>query len=203
MFAAVLVATALLFIVVPKGFIPDQDTDQIAVTTEAAQGTSYTKLVEYQNEVADIIRRDPNVEGLVSTIGGSAAATLGGPNLGQIVVHLKPRGDRKELANDIIEKLRPQIATVAGMDVYMQNPPTVRIGGQVSKSLYQYSMQSPDREELYEASRNLKRALAEVKGIEDLTSDLEITSPQVNVEIYRDKAAALGVTVNQIESAFY
>ena len=80
---------------VPKGFIPDQDTDQIAVVTEAAQGTAFDKLVEYQDQVADIIRRDPNVEGLVSTIGGSAAATLGGPNLGQIVVHLKPRSDRQ------------------------------------------------------------------------------------------------------------
>src|SRR5204862_3786523 len=91
----VLALTALLFVLVPKGFIPDQDTDQIAVTTEAAQGTSYPKLVEYQSAVADIIRQDPNVEGLVSTVGGSAAATLGGPNLGQIVVHLKPRGDRR------------------------------------------------------------------------------------------------------------
>jgi HAE1 family hydrophobic/amphiphilic exporter-1 len=201
--AVVLVLTALLFVLVPKGFIPDQDTDQISVTTEAAQGTSYAKLVEYQSQVAEIIRRDPNVEGLVSTIGGSAAATLGGPNLGQIVVHLKPRGERKELANDIIQKLRPQLAGITGMDVYLQNPPTVRIGGQVSKSLYQYSMQSPDREELYAAARNLKKALSEVPGLEDLTSDLEITSPQVNVEIDRDKAAALGVTANQIENAFY
>src|SRR5258707_7194486 len=85
----------------------------------------------------------------------------------------------------------------------MQNPARVRIGGQVSKSLYQYSMQSPNREELYDASRNLKKALADVAGIEDLTSDLEISSPQVNVEIDRDKAAALGVTANQIENAFY
>jgi HAE1 family hydrophobic/amphiphilic exporter-1 len=89
------------------------------------------------------------------------------------------------------------------MDVYMQNPPTVRIGGQVSKSLYQFSMQSPNREELYQASRDLKKALTGLPGIEDLTSDLEISSPQVNVEIDRDKAAALGVTANQIESAFY
>jgi HAE1 family hydrophobic/amphiphilic exporter-1 len=199
----VLLLTAVLFVVVPKGFIPEQDTDQIAVTTEAAQGTSYAKLVEYQDKVADFIRQDPNVEGLVSTVGGSAAATLGGPNLGQIVVHLKPRGDRRELATDIIAKLRPQIATIAGVEVYMQNPPTVRIGGQVSKSLYQYSMQSPDREALYEASRALRKALADVPGIEDLTSDLEISSPQVDVEIDRDKAAALGVTANQIESAFY
>jgi HAE1 family hydrophobic/amphiphilic exporter-1 len=196
-------ATAGLFVVVPKGFIPDQDTDQIQITTEAAQGTSYDKLVEYQGRIADIISRDPNVEGLVSTIGGQAANTLGGPNLGQIVVHLKPRGDRSQLANDIIGTLRPQIAAVPGMQVYMQNPPTVRIGGQVSKSLYQFSMQSPNREQLYEASRNLRKALNGMPGIEDLTSDLEISSPQVNVEIDRDKAAALGVTANQIESAFY
>jgi len=202
-FVIVLAATVALFILVPKGFIPDQDTDQIAVTTEAAQGTAYEKLVEYQGQVAEIIGRDPNVEGLVSTIGGQAANTLGGPNLGQIVVHLKPRGDRDELANDIIAKLRPQLAAVAGMQVYLQNPPTVRIGGLVSKSLYQYSMQSPDRDALYGTSRRLVKALADVPGIEDVTSDLEVSSPQVNVQIDRDKAAALGVTANQIENAFY
>src|SRR4029077_3043939 len=166
-FAIILVLTAVLFVIVPKGFIPDQDTDQIAVTTEAAQGTSYDKLVEYQGEVANIIRNDPNVEALVSTIGGSASTPLGGPNLAQIVVHLKPRSERKELANQIIEKLRPQLATVVGMHTFVQNPPTIRIGGQVSKSLYQYSMQSPDREALYAASRTLMKALADVEGLAD------------------------------------
>jgi HAE1 family hydrophobic/amphiphilic exporter-1 len=202
-FIAVLALTALLFVLVPKGFIPDQDTDQISVVTEAAQGTAFDKLVEYQDRVADIIRRDSNVEGLVSTIGGSAAATLGGPNLGQIVVHLKPRSDREELATQIIERLRPDIAKVPGIEVYMQNPPTVRIGGQVSKSLYQFSMQSPDRNQLYATARQLKKALKAVPGLEDLTSDLEVTSPQVDVDIDRDKAAALGVTASQIENAFY
>jgi len=202
-FVIVLLMTAVLFILVPKGFIPDQDTDQIAVTTEAAQGTAYDKLVEYQGKVADVISRNPNVAGLVSTIGGSAANTLGGPNLGQIVVHLKPRSERNELANDIIEKLRPELDGIAGMQVYLQNPPTVRIGGQVSKSLYQYSMQSPDREALYAASRTVKKALEGLPGIEDLTSDLEVSSPQVDVQIDRDKAAALGVTASQIENAFY
>jgi HAE1 family hydrophobic/amphiphilic exporter-1 len=202
-FAIVLVFTGLLFIVVPKGFIPDQDTDQIAVTTEAAQGTSFDKLVQYQGEIADVIRRDPNVEGLVSTIGGTAANNLGGPNLGQIVVHLKPRGDRDELVNDIIATLRPQLDQITGMEVFMQNPPTIRIGGQVSKSLYQYTMQSPDKLELYAAARALEKAVSRVPGIQDLTTDLQVTSPQINVEIDRDKAAALGVTASQIENAFY
>src|SRR4029077_4455928 len=110
---------------------------------------------------------------------------------------------RKELATDIIARLRPQVAMVPGIEVYMQNPPTVRIGGQVSKSLYQFSMQSPDRELLYDTARKLRKALEVVPGLEDLTSDLEVTSPQIDVDIDRDKAAALGVTASQIENAFY
>jgi HAE1 family hydrophobic/amphiphilic exporter-1 len=199
----VLALTGALLVIVPKGFIPDQDTDQISVTTEAAQGTAYDKLVEYQRQVADVIRQDPNVAALVSTVGGSAAQTLGGPNLGQLVVHLKPRSERKELANDIIERLRPELSQLPGIRVYLQNPPTVRIGGQVSKSLYQFSMQSPNRQQLYAAATALEKALQKEPGLVDLTSDLEVTSPQVDVSIDRDKAAALGVTANAIESAFY
>jgi HAE1 family hydrophobic/amphiphilic exporter-1 len=183
---------------VPKGFIPEQDTNQIQITTEAAQGTAYDKLVEYQGQVADIIRQEPNVLGLVSTIGGSASNTLGGPNLGQIVVTLKPRAERvpNELVGEIIQKLRAPLGQVAGMKVFMQNPPTIRIGGQVSKSLYQYSMQSPDKNLLYTTAREVERRLASVPGIQDLTSDLEVSSPQINVDIDRDKAAALGVTAS-------
>jgi len=185
------------------GFIPDQDASQISVVTEAAQGTAYEKLVAYQDQISEIIRHDPNVQGLVSTIGGNPSMTLGGPNLGQIVVTLKPRNDRKESVDEVIQKLRPQIDRVTGMQVYMQNPPTIRIGAQVSKSLYQYSMQSPDKQALYDAARKLRSALANLPGLEDVTSDLQVTSPQVSVDIDRDKAAALGVTASQIENAFY
>jgi HAE1 family hydrophobic/amphiphilic exporter-1 len=202
-FFLVLGATIALFLIVPKGFIPDQDTDQISVTTEAAQGTSYDRLVKYQDAVAQVLRKDPNVEALVSTVGGTAAQTLGGPNLGQIVVHLKPRNERNELANQIIERLRPQLESVVGMQVYAQNPPTIRIGGEVSKSLYQFSMQSPDRKTLYDTAQRLAAALQKEPLLEDVTTDLAVTSPQINVDIDRDKAAALGVTANAIESAFY
>jgi HAE1 family hydrophobic/amphiphilic exporter-1 len=202
-FLAVLGATVVLFLIVPKGFIPDQDTDQIAVTTEAAQGTSFDRLVKYQDSVARVLSNDPNVEALVSTVGGTAAQTLGGPNLGQIVVHLKPRSERRELADQIIERLRPEFGSVVGMKVFAQNPPTIRIGGEISKSLYQFSMQSPDRAQLYATARQLEDALRKEPLLEDVTSDLEITSPQVDVQIDRDKAAAMGVTANAIESAFY
>jgi hydrophobic/amphiphilic exporter-1 (mainly G- bacteria), HAE1 family len=195
--------TVLLFIVVPKGFIPNQDTDQIAITTESAQGTSYENAVKYQGQVSNIVRENRNVVALVSTIGGAAANTLGAPNLGQIVATLKPRDERSASVDDVIEQLRPPLARVPGMDVFMQNPPTIRIGGQVSKSPYQYSLQSADAQQLYTTTQTLLKRLADVPGIQDLTSDLEIASPQVNVNIDRDKAAALGVTASQIENAFY
>src|SRR5580765_4758447 len=121
-FVGVLAATGVLFVIVPKGFVPDQDASQISVITEAAQGTAYDKLVEYQDQIAEIIRRDPNVAGLVSTIGGSAAMTLGGPNLGQIIVTLKPRTERQKSVEEVIEALRPQVDQVVGMFAYLQNP---------------------------------------------------------------------------------
>jgi HAE1 family hydrophobic/amphiphilic exporter-1 len=120
-----------------------------------------------------------------------------------LVVHLKPRSQRKQLVNEIIDELRPKLATVVGMKVYLQNPPTIRIGGQVTKSLYQFSMQSPNKPELYDAARKLEREIAQIEGVQDVTSDLAVSSPQINVTIDRDKAAALQVNANSIENAFY
>src|SRR5581483_10381351 len=140
-FVVVLGATVYMFGIIPKGFIPDQDTDQIYAVTEAAQGTSFYQMVEYQKAIADVFRSHKDVLALMSTVGGSSASTLGGPNYGELVVHLKPRSERKELVNEVIEDLRPKLSGFPGMRVYLQNPPTIRIGGQVTKSLYQFSMQ--------------------------------------------------------------
>jgi hydrophobic/amphiphilic exporter-1 (mainly G- bacteria), HAE1 family len=200
---AVLAATVYMFINIPKGFIPDQDTDQLSVITEAAQGTSFYQMAEYQKLVAEIVRQNPNVEALMSTVGGTGASTLGGPNYGEMVVRLKPRDKRKELVNQIIDDLRPKVAGIPGMKVYLQNPPTIQIGGQVTKSLYQISLVSTDKPTLYATSENLMKAISEVPGIQDLTTDLAITSPQVRVSIDRDKAASLQVNANNVEGAFY
>src|SRR5213594_2475183 len=133
-FVLVLAATLYLFVKIPKGFVPDQDTDQILAVTEAAQGTSYFEMVQYQKAIAEVIREDPNVESLVSSVGGASASTLGGPNFGQLVVHLKPRSERALLVDDIIEELRPKLSQFPGVRVYLQNPPTIRIGAQVTRS---------------------------------------------------------------------
>jgi hydrophobic/amphiphilic exporter-1 (mainly G- bacteria), HAE1 family len=199
----VLAGTVVMFVKIPKGFIPDQDTDQIYAVTEAAQGTSYYQMVDYQKRVAEVFRTNPDVQALMSTVGGTSASTLGGPNYGELVVHLKPRAQRKKLVNDIIADLRPSLSTFPGMRVYVQNPPTIRIGGQVTKSLYQFSMQSPDKEELYKGAALLEREIEKLPEVEDVTSDLAVVAPQVNVNIDRDKAAALQVNADAIENAFY
>jgi HAE1 family hydrophobic/amphiphilic exporter-1 len=199
----VLVATLAMFAAIPKGFIPDQDTDQLIAVTEAAQGTSYLQMVEYQKQVAEVIRRHPDVEALMSTVGGTSSSTLGGPNFGQMVVRLKPRGERDKLVNAVIEDLRPSVSGFTGMRVYLQNPPTIRIGGQVTKSLYQFSMQSADKDELYAAANELQRQIEALPGVQDVANNVQIQSPQVTVTIDRDKAAALQVNANQIENAFY
>ncbi len=202
-FVFTLAATAWMFVIIPKGFVPDQDTDQIIAVTEAAQGTSYFKMVEHQQQAADIIRQNPHVESLVSSVGGAAANTLGGPNFGQMVIHLKPRAERKLLVNDIIEDLRGKLEGIPGMRVYLQNPPTIQLGGQVTKSPYQFSLYAPEKEELYAAAGKLEKEIAQIPGLLDVTSDLQITTPQVHLDINRDRAAALQVSAQQIENALY
>ena len=104
-FAVLLAATIYMFIIIPKGFIPEQDTDQLVAITEAAQGTSYDQMLEYQKAIAEVIRRDASVESLVSSVGGAASTTLGGPNFGEIIVHLKPRSQRRLLVNGVRTRL--------------------------------------------------------------------------------------------------
>ena len=202
-FVIVLAATAYMFIKIPKGFIPDQDSDQLQVYTEAAQGTSYYQMVEYEKKIADVVAADPNVDALMASVGGTTATNLGGPNYGSLVVHLKPRNRRQLGVNDLIRKLRPELSGFPGMKIYLQNPPTIQIGGKVTKSVYQFSMQTPDKDELYAGAAALVKAMEQMPGVEDVASDVAVNTPQVNVTIDRDKSAAMGVNANQIENTLY
>jgi HAE1 family hydrophobic/amphiphilic exporter-1 len=202
-FVLVLAATGYMFVTIPKGFIPDQDTDQLQIITEAQQGTSYYQMVEYEQKIAGLVSQDPNVESLMASVGGTTASNLGGPNYGQLVIHLKPRAQRQLGVNEIIKELRPRLAAYAGVRSYLLNPPTIQIGGQVTKSLYQFSMQTPDKNELYAQTEKLAKQIETLPGLEDVTSDVAVTTPQVNVTIDRDKAAAMNVNANLIENALY
>jgi len=197
----VLVATGYMFVIIPKGFLPTEDTGQIFGFTEAAQDISFEAMMDHQRKIAAIIRDDPNVTGLMSSIGGGSTAAAG--NSGRVFMHLKPRNERTLTADDIIQELRPKLSSVPGISVYLQVPPTIRIGGQLTKSLYQYTLSGTDFKELQHWTPLIEAKLRDVQGLQDVTSDLQITSPQVRVDIDRDKAQALGVTPQQIENALY
>jgi len=194
---AIFVATIVLFIIIPKGFFPDEDTGRIQVTTEAAQDISYDAMREHQLAAMKIVAADPNVDGFISTIGG------GTMNNGRMFFRLKDASQRKLSANQIIQELRVKFAPMPGMNIYMQNPPLIRVGGMASKALYQYSLQDTDVNGLFHWAPILTDKLKQQPGFQDVTTDLQIAAPQVNVEIDRDKAAALGVTPEQIENGLY
>ena len=194
--AAILVATAGLFVLVPKGFIPTEDTGSINGTTETIEGSSYDAMVAHQLAVADVISRNPHVDHFMSRVG------QGTMNQGSITLRLKPRSQRPP-ADEIIRELQPQLAAIPGVRTYLQVPPVIRIGGRSSKTQYQFTLQGADIGALYENAAKLEAKLRTIPILQEVTTDLQIKNPQVQVQIDRDRASALGVTVEQIESSLY
>ena len=195
--AVILLATVVLFATVPKGFIPSEDTGQISGTTETAEGTGFAEMVRHQQAVAAIVKADPNVGDFMSSVG------MGTGNLGRIFIHLKPRRERKLDADAVIRELGPKLASVIGIRVYLQNPPPISVGGRVSKALYQFTLQGADIDALYQAAGDLERRLRDVPQLQNVTSDLQIKNPHVEVTMDRDRASALGVSATKLESALY
>ncbi|HEY3012378.1 MAG TPA: efflux RND transporter permease subunit, partial [Gemmatimonadales bacterium] len=197
----VLVGSVVLGQIVPKGFIPSEDQSQLSGTTETAEGTSYDAMVKHQRAAAAIVQEDPNVEGFMSAVGGGGRNTT--VNQGRLLIHLKPRGERELSADEVARSLTRKLGAVPGLRVYLQNPPVINIGGRSSKSQYQFTLQSSDVGALYQGATALEQRLHNVPGLTDVTSDLQIKNPQVQVTIDRDRAAALGIDVSQIENALY
>jgi len=191
-------ATVFLFRVVPKGFIPSGDTGLLLASTEAAQGISFDDMVKHQNTVAEIIRRDPNVASMSSTAG--AGGRNSGGNTGTIFIVLKPLKERVS-ADQVVEELRSKVSHEPGLRVIIQNPPSINIGGRVSRSLYQVTLQGTSTSELYDGEQLLESKMRQMPILQDVNSDLQINTPQVNVDIDRKQASALGVSVSQIQTA--
>ncbi len=197
----ILVATVYLFIIIPKGFLPYEDRNMVFSFTEASQGISFDSMVRHQQALAEIVRKEPEVVSFMSSVGA------GGPNLanntGRMFAQLKPRKERSKSVDEIIEELRPKLSTVPGIRAFLQNLPTIRIGGQLTKSMYQFTLQSPDLDDLYKYAPILEEKLRQVPILQDVNTDLQIKNPQINIDINRDKAMALGVSAQQIEDALY
>ena len=197
---ATLAGTVALYIVVPKGFFPQEDTGFLSGVTEAATDTSFEAMTVRQKELADILSRDPAVEYINSTVGA------GGPNptanFGRLFIALKPREER-ESATVVMARLRQKATQVPGMQAFFQSIQNLNIGGRPSKSQYQYTLQSGDTEALYRLAPEMRDKIAKVPGLLDVTTDLYIKNPQMTVDIDREKAAVYGVTVDQVRNQLY
>jgi HAE1 family hydrophobic/amphiphilic exporter-1 len=197
-----LLITIGLFIWVPKGFIPSEDTGLIRASTQAPEGLPFPDFVKRQQQAADIIQKNPNVAGVVSSVGqgsGGVASTT----VGQFTIRLKPTSERSLNADQVIQQLRRQLSQIAGLKVYLQNPPMIRIGGVASPSSYQYVLQGLDWTTLVNSAEKMQTQLKKTKGLVDLNSDLQLNNPEIEIHILRDQAASLGITPADIENVLY
>ena len=193
------VFTFYLFGIVPKGFIPSGDTGLLFGNTEGAQGISLDDMIRHQTVITDIIKNDPNVQSYASTVG--AGGRNSGGNSGTIFIGLKPLNERKLSADEVIEGLRPKVSREPGLRVILQNPPSLNIGGGFGRSTYQVTLQASSTAELANAAPLLEAEMRAMPTLQDVNSNLQIKTPQINVEIDRKQAAAHNVTIAQIQTA--
>lgn len=193
-------ATFYCFTLVPKGFIPDQDTDSMYCNSEAAQGISYYKMAEYQQRIGEIVSAEAGVESTMASAGGSFN---GSANTARQFVQLLPRSERNVSVSQIIEKVRPKVGNIPGIRVFLTAPPSIRIGGRMSKSQYEYTLQGPDTAELYREAQKLQAEIAKLPEVNDVTSDLQIKNPRLNIKVDRDRVAALQLNMRDVSNAFY
>ena len=197
-FLIIVIATVALFMRMPKGFLPNDDSGQLFAFIEGPQDISFEAMAEAERKVLDIINADPNVEAAMGFIGASPFNPS--LNVGRATIALKPFGKRKP-ADEVVRGLRPKLQSVVGVKVFVQNVPVIRIGGSLTKSPYQYVLQGASTEQLYRWAPMIEAKLRTLPELVDVTTDLQITRPQVTVEIDREKASSVGVTPQQISSA--
>jgi HAE1 family hydrophobic/amphiphilic exporter-1 len=198
-FVLVLVATVRMFAIIPKGFIPDQDNDSLNVNVRAAQGTSYYDMVDYTKAIAAIIGRNKNVDTFFASTGGG----FGSMNTSRFNIQLLPRRQRQQTAAEIAQQIRPQLLRFPGFRAFVSLPPAIQIGGHGGNSSYNLTVQSLNTTELYSWASKLEDALGRISEIQDVSDDMEMKSPRVNLVIDRDKAAAVGLNASDISNALY
>jgi len=193
---ATMVATVYVYRLVPTGFIPSTDTSMINGQIQYPQDASYDSMVRTGRQMSEIVAQDPNTEAFGTNVSGTS-------NFGRINVRLRPRNQRVLSADEVITELRPKLAKVAGGRVFMTNPPALRLGGFGGRSQYIFTLQGQNLDELYRSSAAFENVLKQIPGLTDVNIDLQIASPQVMLDIDRDRAASMGVTANQVESALF
>jgi HAE1 family hydrophobic/amphiphilic exporter-1 len=199
-FALTTVGAIYLGVTIPKGFLPTEDVGQLFAFTEGPQDISFEAMYQQQQIAVNKIRENPYVQDTMSFIGvGGSSLQM---NLGRMVVTLKPRSERPS-AETVMQELRPTLTGIPGLKVFLQNLPSIRLGGVISKSQFQLALQSADLDELYAWAPRIEERMRALPGFQDVTTDLQIKNTQIDIDIDRDKAAALGVTPEQIENALF
>jgi hydrophobic/amphiphilic exporter-1 (mainly G- bacteria), HAE1 family len=197
-FLATVAATVLLYIYIPKGFFPQQDTGIIVGLTDAPQDVSFDEMLRRQNALMAVVARDPGVASYGNFLGGSRPV-----NNGFVILGLKPRDERDASADDIINRLRPQLAKVPGATLFLQSAQDLNIGGRTARTQYQYTLQDSDIDELNEWSPRLLEALKKLPMLRDVASDQQSSSGMLSLEIDRDQAARFGIQPAAIDQALY
>jgi hydrophobe/amphiphile efflux-1 (HAE1) family protein len=198
---ATVVLTGYLYVIIPKGFFPQQDTGFIVAVSEAAQDISFPAMLERQNRLIDIVRREPGVDGVMSAVGaGGINSTV---NNGRIFINLKPREERDASASEIIDRLRPKLAQVQGIALFMQATQDINVGARFSRTQYQFTLQDADLDELDHWAPILLKALQDIPLLRDVATDQQIAGPTLRLEINRDAASRLGVATQAIDDTLY
>jgi HAE1 family hydrophobic/amphiphilic exporter-1 len=200
---AVIFAMFWLYTVIPKGFVPSEDQNRIMISTEAEQGIGFEAMKERQNALVKIIQKEvPELSAFMSRCGGGGGSNSAS-NSGNINITLKPKSERKRGVEEIISVLRKSLSNTPGIRVFVQNPPPIQIGARGGKSQYQYSLLSPDTDILYKFAMVAENKMSAMPELLDISSDLQISTPQIDLELDRDQASKLGVSIDQLENVLY
>jgi multidrug efflux pump subunit AcrB len=195
-FFATLATTAFLFVVIPKGFFPTQDTGLISGLSEAAQDVSPQEMKRLQLQLADVLARDPDIANFGSFFGSGGSNTL---NTGRFFIGLKPQGERKSTASQVINRLRPQIAKLEGVNLFLQPSQDITVGGRISRAQFQYTLQDASLEELNTWAPKLLAKLKTLPELADVSSDQQGNAPRLTLQINRDAAASFGIQPQAID----
>ena len=198
-FLMTLALSVYLFVIIPKGFFPQQDTGLITGISEAAQGISFADMTQHQEALGEIVLKDPAVEHVAMSIGGSGNAL----NTGRMFITLKPRDQRSATADEIIARLRPQLGKVEGARLFLQSAQDVNVGGRTSRTQFQYTMQSSDLNELNEWAPKMLVKMQALPGLRDVASDQQTEGTTLTLTINRDQASRYGLTAQTIDDTLY
>jgi hydrophobic/amphiphilic exporter-1 (mainly G- bacteria), HAE1 family len=193
--------TVYLFTIVPKGFLPNEDQGRFVVNTEAAESISFDSMVRHQQQIADIVMAEPDIFSVSHNVGLVGNNAAGGVNTGRLFVEMEPRAQRTRSVDEVITSLRPKLAQVPGIRAFPTNPPPINLGGGGGRPIYQFTLQDADTAELYRWAPVLEERVRNIPGLLDVNSDLRLATPQVSVDMDRDKLSTLGLTANQVEDA--